>query len=293
LQKIRPLAVICHGNRSLNLLAAASRRPLIFVAHNYHLQHVRKADAVFAITEDLRQAVIARRVAPERVRVVPHSVDSLHIVCSLPSAKDAKAVFAAAGLPAEPEAAAGERSRRAPLVIGTLGRMVAKKGFAEFIAALALLRDRKAEFRAVIGGDGEEAQALAAMARSLGLEDRIRFPGWINDKAAFFRGLDIFCLPSLHEPFGIVALEAMAAGLPIVSTATEGPREILGDQVTALLAPPNNPAALAARLQSLLSDPSLRLRLARAARRLVETRYDRSRGAETLAEAVRAVVAGY
>jgi glycosyltransferase involved in cell wall biosynthesis len=170
--------------------------------------------------------------------------------------------------------------------------MVAKKGFAELIAALALLRDRSANFRAVIGGDGEEGPALAAMVKRLGLEDHISFPGWISDKAAFYRSIDIFCLPSLHEPFGIVALEAMAAGLPIVSTATEGPREILGDDVTALLAPPSNPYALAAQLQSLLADAPLRQRLAQAARRQVEMRYDRARVAQSLGQAVREVMAG-
>jgi glycosyltransferase involved in cell wall biosynthesis len=169
--------------------------------------------------------------------------------------------------------------------------MVAKKGFAEFITALALLRDRSANFRAVIGGEGEEAGALEAMTRRLGLEDSISFPGWISDKAAFFRSIDIFCLPSLHEPFGIVALEAMAAGLPIVSTATEGPREILGDDVTALLAPPSDPAELAEKLHSMLADAPLRNRLAQAARHHVEARYDRSRVAETLGRAVREVIA--
>ena len=268
LKSSSPHAVLCHGNRSLNLMAAAGCRTLIFIAHNYHLQHVRKAHAVFAITRDLREAVIAQGVSPERVRVVPNCIDISH-----PPLVDRK------------------RPPARPLVIGAMGRMVAKKGFAEFITALALLRDRSANFRAVIGGEGEEAGALAAMARSLGLEDRISFPGWISDKAAFFRGIDIFCLPSLHEPFGIVALEAMAAGLPIVSTATEGPREILGDDVTALLAPPSDPTELADRLHSMLADAPLRQRLGQAARYHVEMRYDRAKVAETLGRSVREVVA--
>jgi glycosyltransferase involved in cell wall biosynthesis len=268
LKTINPQAVLCHGNRSLNLVAAAGCRSLIFIAHNYHLQHVRKAHAVFAITEDLRQTVIGQRVPPELVRVVPNCIDV-----------------------GQPLPADRKRSSAPPLVIGAMGRMVAKKGFAEFITALALLRDRSVNFCAVIGGEGEEAGALAAMARRHGLEDRISFPGWISDKAAFFRSIDIFCLPSLHEPFGIVALEAMAAGLPIVSTATEGPREILGDDVTALLAAPSNPTELADRLYSMLADGPLRQRLAQAARHHVETRYDRAKVAEVLGKAVREVIA--
>lgn len=285
LRSIRPQAVVCHGNRSLNLLAAARCHRLIFVAHNYHLQHVRKAHDVFAITEDLRQTAIAHGVPAARVRVIPNSIDASRIPCSL------SAMAGVGGSADGLEAPAGAARREpAPLVIGALGRMVAKKGFAEFIAALALLRDRSASFRAVIGGEGEEAPALVAMARRLGLDDRISFPGWISDKAAFYRSIDIFCLPSLHEPFGIVALEAMAAGLPIVSTATEGPREFLGHDVTALLAPPSDPVELAGRLQALLADAGLRQRLAQAARHQVETRFDRARVAERLGHAVREVI---
>jgi glycosyltransferase involved in cell wall biosynthesis len=277
LRKIGPRAIVCHGNRSLNLVSAAGGRPLIFVTHNYSLQNVHKAHMVFALTEDLRQAVISQDVDPRRVRVIPNCVD-------LSRATEP------AGL--GPDGASG-RAAGEPLVIGAMGRMVAKKGFAELIAALALLRDRRAGFRAVIGGEGEEAPALSALAKRLGVEDLIAFPGWISDKAAFFRSIDIFCLPSQHEPFGIVTLEAMAAGLPIVSTAAEGPKEILGDEATALLAPPGNPWALAAKLHVLLTDAPLRQRLAAAARHEAETRFDRAKVARSLGQAVREVIASW
>ena len=112
-----------------------------------------------------------------------------------------------------------------------MGRFVAKKGFDVFIAALGRLRSQGVPFRAVLAGDGPErggartARGRTRPCRSIGL------PGWVDDKRTFFAGVDVFCLPSHHEPFGIVLIEAMAQAMPIVSTDSEGPSEILHDGV--------------------------------------------------------------
>ena len=76
----------------------------------------------------------------------------------------------------------------------------------------------------------------------------MRFLGWVEDKRAFFETLDLFCVPSREEPFGIVVLEGMAHGRAVVATAAAGPREIIRDGIDGLLVPPASPPALAAAL---------------------------------------------
>ena len=102
----------------------------------------------------------------------------------------------------------------------------------------------------------------------------MRFLGWIDDKPGFFGALDVFCVPSRAEPFGIVVLEALAHGRAVVASAAAGPREIVRDGIDGLLVPPASPPALAEALGALLDDRERRLALARAGRATVETRFD-------------------
>jgi glycosyltransferase involved in cell wall biosynthesis len=183
-----------------------------------------------------------------------------------------------------------QRRAHAPPVIGAMGRMVAKKGFDVFIAALARLAAQGTAFCAVLAGDGEDAPALRRLAAEAGLAPRISFPGWIDDKQAFFDGIDVFCLPSHHEPFGIVLLEAMAQALPVVTTASEGPSEIVRDGVDALMVPTADPDALAGALGRLLADPHHAAGLAANAYRLVRDTYDLPRVAVRLDQALRRIV---
>jgi glycosyltransferase involved in cell wall biosynthesis len=148
----------------------------------------------------------------------------------------------------------------------------------------ALLRERGRHFRAQLAGDGPEAQSLRARAAERGLADLIEFPGWITDKHTFFEGLDVFCVPSLHEPFGIVVLEGFAHGRATVVTDAEGPRQIARDGIDALIAPRNDPAGLADALERLLDDPALRHRLGAAALATVRERYELSVVAERLSD---------
>ena len=211
---------------------------------NYRLEHLIGLDHVIAITADLRRALIELGQPPERITVIPNMV-------RVPGEGGLTPGYGLAGAP-EP-------------VIGALGRFVAKKGFAPFLRALALLRGRGYRFRAVLGGAGEEEAALRALARELDLEAVVEFPGWVHDREAFFRRLDVFCVPSLHEPFGIVVVEGFAHARAMVVTDSEGPREIAAYGETALVVPCDDPERLADALAMLLENPELRVKLATAA----------------------------
>lgn len=132
--------------------------------------------------------------------------------------------------------ARNNQSTEAPLIIGTFARFVKKKAIDLFLESLAILKSKGYNFKAIIGGDGEEKQALLNLTKKLGLVDQVKFTGWVEDKRRFFSEIDIFCLPSRHEPFGIILLEAMLNKVPVVATKTEGPLEILRNNQDGLLA---------------------------------------------------------
>ncbi len=140
-------------------------------------------------------------------------------------------------------------------VIVTAGRLVPVKDHASLLAAFALLRAHRPA-RLVIFGEGPLEGELRAEARRLGIADAILFPGYVNDPAACYRKADLFILSSTSEGFGNVLIEAMAHGVPIVSTdAPHGPREILADGKYGFLVPVGDPAALAAAMEQALDAP--------------------------------------
>jgi glycosyltransferase involved in cell wall biosynthesis len=129
------------------------------------------------------------------------------------------------------------------------------------LAALARLAEEGLRPALWIAGQGPARPALEKLARELRLEDRVRFLGQRSDVADLLSACDVFILPSRHEGLGVAALEAMAAGRPIVATRVGGLAEAVVHERTGLLVPPEDPAALATALARLLRDPALRARL--------------------------------
>ncbi|MFP4056675.1 MAG: glycosyltransferase family 4 protein [Candidatus Brocadiia bacterium] len=202
---------------------------------------------------------------------------------AVPEARDAMSVIHE-GIDPAPYAArqAGQAVRRElglepeHRVVGTVGRLTPWKGQDDFLRAAALVAADHPEARFLVVGDcvsspaeraADEAyrERLHALAGELGIADRVRFTGYREDVPAVMNALDLFVLPSHEEPFGIVVLEAMAAGRPIVATEAGGVPEIVRHEREALLAPPGEPQALAAAIARLLADPPLAQGLGRAA----------------------------
>lgn len=165
-----------------------------------------------------------------------------------------------------PEDSGGLEVRRtmAGRVIGTACRLVPIKGTVYLIRAIALLRAQVPDVSLEIAGLGPERAHLENEVRLLGLTDHVRFLGWQENVEALMSRWDIFAMPSLQEAFGIAALEAMAAGLPVVATAVGGVPELVQDGRTGWLVPPADPAALAERLRALLIDRELRIAMGAA-----------------------------
>jgi glycosyltransferase involved in cell wall biosynthesis len=159
-----------------------------------------------------------------------------------------------------------------PLVL-TPARLDAQKGHRVLLEAAAEVPD--ACF--LLAGDGPEREGLEALARELGLEGRVRFLGRREDVPQLLAAADVFALPSLYEGSSLAVLEAMAAGIPVVSSAIGGTDELIEDGRSGLLVPPGEAEALAAALRRLLGDPELGRQLAARARERVEEDLTRER----------------
>jgi glycosyltransferase involved in cell wall biosynthesis len=150
-------------------------------------------------------------------------------------------------------------------LVGTVARLDPVKRLDVFLQALALLDG----IPAVLVGYGPEQVRLEAMAQQLGVADRVLLAGYQRDVRPWLAALDLFVLSSDWEGMSNALLEAMAAGLPVVATATGGTTDVLVDGETGLLVPPGNPTALADSIRRLLSDAELRATMGQAGRRRV------------------------
>ena len=123
--------------------------------------------------------------------------------------------------------------------------------------AAALLKARGLKVRYDIAGQGRRLAQLEAEVTRLGLCDQVRFLGFVNDTAEFLAGVDLLAMPSLYEGLGVAALEAMAAGRPVVASRVGGLAEAVLDGTTGLLVPPRNAVALADAIAKLASSQAL------------------------------------
>ena len=136
------------------------------------------------------------------------------------------------------------REGRRPYRVGTLCVLVRHKGVDVLLKAVAVSNAAGVPVELLVGGAGPDEAALKNLAEEIGVSGAVRWLGWVEDRAAFFREIDIFCLPSRREPFGLALIEAMAAGAPAIASATDGPAEILSHDRTGWLFPIDNHEAL-------------------------------------------------
>ncbi len=152
----------------------------------------------------------------------------------------------------------------APIVLG-VGRLEMTKGFDLLVEAVAGV-DPDLAPTLVLGGDGSQREALRAMGERVGLGDRLRLVGPLDEAGVdtWMRRADVVVMPSRREAFGIVALEAWRSGTPLVATNLGGPASFVTDGVDGLLVDPVNTGALARAVESLLRDPERRAALGAA-----------------------------
>ena len=246
--------------------AMQSRAPVVATFHAF-VERSRLLDAAAPLLRIVWKR-LAARVAVSRaaasfmgsrfgggdIRIVPNGVDV--------------EMFASA------EPAAGLPEGRHVLWVGRLDR---QKGFRVAVRAFEVLADEMPDLRLVVAGDGDERGAVGELPPPV--RARVDMLGAVRHEALppYHAAADAFVAPALgQESFGLVLVEAMAAGLPVVATRIPGYDEVVRDGVDGLLVPPDDPAALAAAILRVLTDPALALRLAGSGKaRAAEFSWDR------------------
>jgi glycosyltransferase involved in cell wall biosynthesis len=178
-----------------------------------------------------------------------------------------------------------QRSGGSPTIVA-IGRLSPEKGFSILLEALASLRDDGVSARLRLVGDGPERTTIEATIARLDLAKLVTLTGELEPGSvrAELQDADIYCLPSFSEGLPVSIMEAMAVGVPVVTTWIAGIPELAADGVTALTVPPARPDTLAAALRRLIEQPGLAGELTDAARMRVEAQHDQARNGAALAE---------
>ncbi len=178
-------------------------------------------------------------------------------------------------------------------VVLTVCRLVPEKGVQTLLRAAAQLRDIPG-LRVMVVGEGPYRRELEGLARELGLEGVVRFEGWVHGSrvGAYYSAADCFVLASSEESFGIVLVEALLYGLPVVASETWGAREVLGRGVPRLLFPAGDDTALAGLIRRLYAEPSIREIFEKAGRSLALENFGPDQVYRRLDRVYRDVLAG-
>lgn len=217
---------------------------------------LRKADRVIAVSQSIKDESISLGLEPERVVVIPNGVDLISYSSYMSSASITQKLG----------------TYKDDFLLVAVGILHVRKGFQFLIMALPSILKCHPEARVIIvGRDGGYGENLKKLSEELGVVEKVSFTGFLDSdsKRRFMNMADVFVIPSLVEPFGLVALEAMACGKPIVATEVEGLGEILENERTALLIKPGNGEQLAGAIIRLIDEAKLRLRLSKSAEKEV------------------------
>jgi phosphoheptose isomerase/glycosyltransferase involved in cell wall biosynthesis len=243
---------------------------------------VAQNQLVLATCRDEVQELMGLGADPDRVRTVPCGVD-------------AEAFVPAADHPGT----GGQRSAQEPVRLVAVGRLVERKGVDVVVRALAQVPQAHLT---VAGGpersalhDDPEARRLLALAEEYGVSDRLTLTGRVDrqEAARLLSSADVVTCTPWYEPFGIVPLEAMACGRPVVGSAVGGLLDSIDDGTTGLLVPPRDVDATAAAIRRLAEDPELAERMGRAGRERVQELFSWERVAALTEAAYREACGAY
>ncbi len=268
-------AVATLGSRICNVATRHHLYPISFLAAKRLL--LDRFTAVIAVSEAVRDGLLAAGMPARRVVTVLNGIS-----------------------PCEAAPSPGSLRRELGLVpeggpvIGYVGRLCPEKEPELVLQAAALLRGRWPGLQIVLIGGDDGDGSYTAQLRDLGRRLRlaVRICGYRPDAARLIRAFDVMAVTSRAEPFGLVTLEALARGVPVVATCSGGSREIIRDGREGLLVPPGDPQALANALSRLLCEHTLRARCEQAGPLRVASCFELSRQVENTEKVYRLALAG-
>ncbi|MAP25055.1 MAG: hypothetical protein CMM87_05955 [Rickettsiales bacterium] len=266
IQKHQPDICITHGRRAAYFAQNNSICPTIAVSHSFNIKSLQETDGLIAINNAMKQHALDQGYPSGRIQIAENF------------------------LPINILPAYQQRTPSHPIRIGAMARLIHRKGIDVFIQALHATKQHGIDFKAIIAGTGEELEALKKLSADLGLADQVEFKGWMASDD-FYKFIDIFCMPSRTEPFGLVILEAWAHGLPVVATNAAGPAELITDRSNGVLVPIDDPKVLAESLVNLAKEPDLQNTLSRQGYDTASKNYLLPAGAKRIEKAIIALFA--
>ena len=218
------------------------------VCYEYFIKHsVNEVDTYITASKATQETLIQKgNIPPEKTAILYNFVD--------------ERIFHPHNLPCkigeEPE------EHQHDFVVGFAGRIVARKGWKEYIQAARLLASSLSNIRFVIAGTGPEKHELIASIHRYGLQEKVIFLGYIADMLTFYSRIDCLVMPSRWEPMGIAAIEALACGVPVIAANVPGLNEVIQNNVNGLLFTPGKEQELVEKIQKLYEDRNERQNLA-------------------------------
>ena len=266
----KPLVVTVHGSDIFQVprhpVGAAITRAIL-----------RRTQRITAVSDALKQATCALGIDAAKIEVISNGIDLARFQPPTP----------------DPRRKAGQVTR----TILFVGFLIKRKGVRYLIEALsllpALLSADAPPYELVIVGEGPEEDALRHLVAELGLQDHVTFAGFQSQAVVseWMQRAWTFVLPSLEEGQGVVLLEALASGTPVLASDVDGMREVVAPQV-GMRVPPADPPALAEALRQMLTDDAAWVRMSEAARQRAVTVYDWARIGAHFVELYQRVVQG-
>jgi len=284
IRKLRPHILHTHTakagavGRAAALLAGNARPPV--VVHTFH-GHVLRGyfDPVRARAFRQLERTLARSTTA-LVAVSPQVRDDLVELDVAPATRFAVVRL---GIELDQRVASGSNGRgetrrvlgigEGPFTVGWIGRMTGIKRTDDVLLAFKSLRERGIDARLCLVGDGPDRNEVERRAHELGVMRETLFLGYQEQVASLFAAFDVFILPSANEGTPVTAIEALAAGKPVVATRVGGIPDVVRDGEDGFLVAPGDVDAIAERLAQLATDPQLRARMGEAARARVRERY--------------------
>lgn len=195
----------------------------------------RRVDGVVAISRVIMELLVEAGVEPGRIRLIHSGIDPERFV----------RCFGASAV------------ARREVVVGIVAALEERKGHRYLFEAAATLKRRGYKISYLVAGDGPGRRQLEERVKALNLEDEVRFCGFVSDAPEILSQIDIFALPSLYEGLGVAALEAMAAGKPVIASRVGGLPELVAHGETGFLVSPKNVEGLVDAIARLADDESL------------------------------------
>ncbi|SEH10369.1 glycosyltransferase family 4 protein [Thermoleophilum album] len=241
-----PLVVTIHATEYGRHQGHVDRHPQSYI-HGVERWIANRADRVITCSSYMREHVAdVFGLDERRIAVIPNGIDPSELVPV-----------------ADLDTLRGQFARPDEKLVLLVGRLVYEKGFQIALEALPRVIERVGGVRFVIAGSGTAEDDLRRQARELGLDRHGTFLGWIGDDLlhSLYRIADLCVVPSIYEPFGLVALEAMASGCPCLVADTGGLREVVPSEQVGMRFRSRDPQSLAELAERLLTDAELRERL--------------------------------